>query len=85
MAVGEARNYLKSGRLGRWVLQDNINTGSFGHVVMCRDETDPSIKVAIKVQDRSEARYHQGKDERDAALYFYAFYHRLRIAANNHE
>lgn len=60
-----ARDYLKSGRLGRWVLQDNINTGSFGHVVLCKDENDPSVKVAIKVQDRDEARYHQGKDERD--------------------
>ena len=57
------REYLKSGRLGRWRLLENINTGSFGHVVLCADEKDPSAKVAIKVQDREEARYHQGKEQ----------------------
>jgi len=60
--MGDERPYLAKGQrlLEKYEIVQDINTGSFGHVVMCRDVTDNGRKVAVKVQDRSETRYHQG-------------------------
>jgi serine/threonine protein kinase len=44
----------------RYEVLEDINTGSFGHVVLCRDTAHGDTKVAVKVQDRPEVRYHQG-------------------------
>ena len=33
----DSRTYLRSGKLGRWQIQHDINTGSFGHVVLGTD------------------------------------------------
>jgi len=63
MSGGEVdRPHLKRGlRLNdRYEIMDDINTGSFGHVVLCRDISQGGTKVAVKVQDRPEVRYHQG-------------------------
>jgi serine/threonine protein kinase len=63
MSGGEVdRPHLKKGqRLNdRYEVMEDINTGSFGHVVLCRDISQGGTKVAVKVQDRPEVRYHQG-------------------------
>ena len=56
------RPYLVKGQLlnRKYEIQDDINTGSFGHVILCRDKSNGGVKVAVKVQDRPEPRYHQG-------------------------
>jgi hypothetical protein len=55
------RPYLSKGTLlaNKYEILQDINTGSFGHVIMCRSQSGE--KVAVKVQDRTEARYHQGQ------------------------
>lgn len=44
----------------KYEIIEDINTGSFGHVVLCRNTANKGKKVAVKVQDRAEPRYHQG-------------------------
>ncbi len=63
MADVVERPHLAAGQLlaDRYELIEDINTGSFGHVVLCRDTKAGGTKVAVKVQDRPEPRYHQGR------------------------
>jgi hypothetical protein len=66
------RPHLGVGQLlnNKYEIVQDINTGSFGHVVMCQHE---GTKVAVKIQDRAEPRYHQGDDARhsiDSFLYY---------------
>mmetsp|Transcript_1978 Transcript_1978/g.4209 ORF Transcript_1978/g.4209 Transcript_1978/m.4209 type:complete len:112 (-) Transcript_1978:50-385(-) len=45
---------------GKYQILEDINTGSFGHVVLCKDTSrEGHPTVAVKVQDRPEERYHQ--------------------------
>jgi hypothetical protein len=56
------RPHLVRGQLlaNKYEILEDINTGSFGHVIMCRDTKNGNMNVAVKVQDRAEPRYHQG-------------------------
>lgn len=44
---------------GRYEIMHDISTGSFGHVIACRDLGQNGRTVAVKVQDRVEAKYHK--------------------------
>jgi len=64
------RPYLVKGQLlnRRYEIRDDINTGSFGHVILCNDTAKGDVKVAVKVQDRSEPRYHQGTAQKKGSM-----------------
>ena len=53
LRVGDALN-------GRYQIMHDISTGSFGHVIACSDLKQNGRTVAVKVQDRVEAKYHKG-------------------------
>jgi hypothetical protein len=53
LRVGDALN-------GRYEIMHDISTGSFGHVIACADRKQEGRVVAVKVQDRVEAKYHKG-------------------------
>jgi len=53
LRVGDALN-------GRYEIMHDISTGSFGHVIACSDLKQNGRTVAVKVQDRVEAKYHKG-------------------------
>ncbi len=53
LRVGDALN-------GRYEIMHDISTGSFGHVIACKDIKQNGRIVAVKVQDRVEAKYHKG-------------------------
>lgn len=55
LRVGDALN-------GRYEIMHDISTGSFGHVIACKDNQQKGRTVAVKVQDRVEAKYHKGKE-----------------------
>lgn len=52
LRVGDALN-------GRYQIMHDISTGSFGHVIACSDLKQNGRTVAVKVQDRVEAKYHK--------------------------
>jgi hypothetical protein len=57
LRVGDALN-------GRYEILHDISTGSFGHVIACKDIEQKGRTVAVKVQDRVEAKYHKGQSIR---------------------
>jgi hypothetical protein len=54
LRVGDALN-------ARYEIMHDISTGSFGHVIACKDLKQNGRVVAVKVQDRVEAKYHKGE------------------------
>ena len=56
------RPYLMVGEVlsERYEVVKEFGTGSFGHVICCRDLMDAKGRhVAVKVQDRQEPKYHK--------------------------
>ena len=56
------RPYLMVGEVlnERYEVVKEFGTGSFGHVICCRDLLDAEGRhVAVKVQDRQEPKYHK--------------------------